>query len=103
MIILWFQAEEAAQRDATLPIPLDIRNAPTRLMKDLGYGTEYAYNPAYAHPVTNNYLPAQIAGSKFLLDAGDTSEKIWDEEKLAKWESEVNGGQPWSGRDKSAL
>jgi len=72
-------------------------------MKDLGYGVEYAYNPAYAHPVMNNYLPTQIAGSKFLSEAGDTSEKIWDEEKLMKWESQVNGGRPWSGRDKTAL
>jgi putative ATPase len=34
-------------------VPLQIRNAPTRLMKQLGYGKEYAYNPDYAHPVIN--------------------------------------------------
>jgi replication-associated recombination protein RarA len=42
------RAEEAAKRDATAPVPIHLRNAPTRLMKELGYGKEYAYNPSYA-------------------------------------------------------
>lgn len=42
------RAEEAAKLDPTIPVPLMIRNAPTTLMKDLGYAHGYAYNPAYA-------------------------------------------------------
>jgi putative ATPase len=47
------QAEALASETPLPPIPLQIRNAPTGLMKKLGYGREYAYNPDYAHPVHN--------------------------------------------------
>ena len=40
-------AEEAAALDTTLPVPLMVRNAPTRLMSDLGYSKGYRYNPDY--------------------------------------------------------
>lgn len=67
-------------------------------MESLGYGADYSYNPAYAHPVSNTYLPDQLAGSKFLLDEDDGSEKVWDEKRLKRWEKEINGGKPWSER-----
>lgn len=41
------RAEAAAKLDTTLPVPLPVRNAPTGLMKDLGYGHGYCYNPDY--------------------------------------------------------
>jgi len=44
----WRQAEAAAKEDATLPVPLHLRNAPTSLMRDLNYGDWYLYNPAFA-------------------------------------------------------
>jgi len=49
-----------------LPVPLQIRNAPTKLMKNLGYGADYKY----AHSFENNFvdmefLPDQISGTKF--------------------------------------
>lgn len=51
------QAETLATQTPLPPIPLQIRNAPTQLMRKLGYGREYAYNPDYAHPVHNvSYL-----------------------------------------------
>lgn len=34
-------------------VPLQVRNAPTKLMKKLGYGQAYSYNPDFAHPVYN--------------------------------------------------
>jgi putative ATPase len=45
------RAVAVAKRDMTLPVPLCVRNAPTRLMKELGYGAAYRYNPDYQHPV----------------------------------------------------
>ena len=43
---------------AALPIPHHIRNAPTRLMKEMGYGEGYKYNPEYLHGrVKQEYLP----------------------------------------------
>lgn len=41
------RAECKAKVDAALPVPMQMRNAPTPLMRDLGYGAEYRYNPDY--------------------------------------------------------
>ncbi|KAF7361963.1 ATPase WRNIP1 C26H5.02c [Mycena venus] len=92
------QAEEAALKDPSLPVPLEMRNAPTALMKEVGYGKSYRYNPEYAHPVHNTYLPLQFQNSEFLKKVGDTSGKMWDEDALVIWENNVNGGEPWKGR-----
>ncbi|KAI0665963.1 hypothetical protein C8Q78DRAFT_1198775 [Trametes maxima] len=92
------RAEEAAKLDPSIPVPPMVRNAPTKLMKDLGYGREYKYNPDYAHPVTNDYLPIQFRDDEFLRKEGDMRDKVWDEDALRQWEFQVNGGRPWSGR-----
>ncbi|KAH9937723.1 P-loop containing nucleoside triphosphate hydrolase protein [Amylocystis lapponica] len=97
------RAEEAAKLDATIPVPLVVRNAPTGLMKDLGYGHSYCYNPDYLHPVTNDYLPIQFRGDVFLRPAGDVTDKIWDEAALRRWEMEENGGRPWDGREEQNM
>ncbi|CAE6458321.1 unnamed protein product [Rhizoctonia solani] len=93
------KAEEAAQ-DSTIPVPMNIRNAPTGLMKELGYGEGYLYNPAFAHPVHNEFLPIELQGRVFLARAGDQSEKVWDERLLTKWEMRGNGGKEWEGRSR---
>ncbi|GAB7349130.1 hypothetical protein MBLNU459_g8076t1 [Dothideomycetes sp. NU459] len=52
---------------AGLPVPVHLRNAPTRLMKDLGYGKEYKYNPDYlGGAVSQDYLPDKLKGRTFL-------------------------------------
>jgi len=43
------QAEELAKADETAPVPMHLRNAPTRMMKDMNYGSGYLYNPAYKY------------------------------------------------------
>jgi putative ATPase len=52
-------AREFVAADATRPVPLHIRNAPTRLMKNLGYGKDYRYahDEAGAYAAGENYLP----------------------------------------------
>jgi putative ATPase len=52
-------AREFVRQDATRPVPLHIRNAPTRLMKDLGYGRDYRYahDEADAFAAGETYLP----------------------------------------------
>ena len=49
----WTAALELARAHPAEPVPLHIRNAPTKLMKDLGYGAGYQY----AHAVPEAYLP----------------------------------------------
>jgi putative ATPase len=54
---------------ARLPIPIHLRNAPTRLMKEMGYRKEYKYNPNYkGGRVKQDYLPDQLLGRRFLED-----------------------------------
>ncbi len=48
------------------PVPHHIRNAPTKLMKQLGYGKGYVYNPDAEGPVDQEYLPDRLRGRKYL-------------------------------------
>ncbi|KAL0956039.1 hypothetical protein HGRIS_002211 [Hohenbuehelia grisea] len=92
------RAEVAAKSDTTLPVPMMVRNAPTALMDDLGYGHGYRYNPDYSHPVHNEYLPPQFKDTAFLREEGDKADEKWDEDALKVWEKEVNEGAEWPGR-----
>ncbi|RGP76064.1 atpase [Fusarium longipes] len=52
---------------AGLPVPLHLRNAPTRLMRDMGYGAEYKYPPNYRDGrVKQTYLPDELVGRRFV-------------------------------------
>ena len=62
------QASEAAGETSDLPVPLHLRNAPTQLMKELGYGRGYQYNPNFKEPVSQDYLPDKLKGRRFLND-----------------------------------
>lgn len=54
---------------AALPVPLHLRNAPTRLMREMGYGAEYKYPPNYREGrVRQEYLPEELLGRRFLED-----------------------------------
>jgi putative ATPase len=47
------------------PVPLHIRNAPTNLMKNLGYGKSYKYNPNFTESVDQQYLPDVLKGRRY--------------------------------------
>ena len=59
-------AKEDVHRLPNAPVPLHIRNAPTALMKNLGYGKGYKYNPDFEEPVDQDYLPDGLKGRKYL-------------------------------------
>lgn len=60
------KAMDAVKRHGDLPVPLHLRNAPTRLMKQLDYGKEYKYSHAYSGNFTpQEYLPEAITGTLF--------------------------------------
>lgn len=46
-------------------VPLHLRNAPTKLMKELGYAKGYKYNPSFKGPVEQDYLPEELRGIDF--------------------------------------
>ena len=52
------------------PVPLHIRNAPTKLMKELGYGDGYKYTPNFENPedAKQDYLPERLKGRKYLAE-----------------------------------
>jgi putative ATPase len=54
-------AVDDVKKYGNLPVPLNIRNAPTKLMKDLGYGKGYE-----KYPSDDNYLPEKLKEKKYL-------------------------------------
>ena len=75
------EALTAVKKYGDLPVPLHIRNAPTRLMKNLDYGKNYEYSHSYENNFSpQEYLPKEIAGKKF-YDPGKNAR----EEELRKF------------------
>ncbi len=74
------QAANDARKLGPLEVPLAIRNAPTRLMKDLGYGKDYQY--PHDHPqalVGQQYLPRRLRGRSYYQPTGRGREKHFQE------------------------
>lgn len=67
-----YSAYKKAVRDVqefgNLAVPLHIRNAPTKLMKDLGYGKDYKYSPDFDYQEEQDYLPEKIKNKKYLKE-----------------------------------
>ncbi len=65
-----YEAYLAVQKDVkeTMdePVPIHLRNAPTKLMKDLGYGKDYKYSPKFDYQEDQEYLPDKLRGRKYL-------------------------------------
>jgi putative ATPase len=57
-------AQEIVRKEGDLSVPLHIRNAPTKLMKKIGYGKDYKYAHSYSgNFVADNFLPSEIKGT----------------------------------------
>jgi len=68
-------ALEKVEKTGDLPVPLHLRNAPTPLMKQLGYGKNYAYAHDYDDNFVNQeYMPEALAGSCFYTPGNNTRE-----------------------------
>ena len=73
------------KQTGSLPVPFHIRNAPTRLMKDLGYGKDYKYAHNYADAVVaQEYLPDKLKGQHFYFPTSRGFEKTI-KERLDRW------------------
>jgi putative ATPase len=86
--LAWGQAMEAAREHPAEPVPLHIRNAPTSLMKDLGYGAGYRYDHAEPEALAagQEYLPEVLRGAKWYEPTDRGFEKTIGE-RLAWWAS----------------
>ena len=60
----WFVAQDLARKSANLPVPIWLRNAPTKLMKDLGFGKGQKWEAGFK--LDKNYLPDEIKDAKIL-------------------------------------
>jgi putative ATPase len=86
----WKAAMASARATPGEPVPLHIRNAPTPLMKELGYGEGYRYDPGESHGIAaQTYLPARLAGERFYHPSGFGHEKTVAA-RLAWWEARRN-------------
>ena len=79
------KVKQAIHKTGTLPVPLHIRNAPTGLMKNLGYGKDYKYahNHADAY-IPQEYLPEKLRGQTYYTPTDRGYEKVI-KERLEKW------------------
>ncbi|AWH83829.1 AAA family ATPase [Flavobacterium album] len=78
------KAQQVVKQTGDLPVPLHLRNAPTKLMKELGYGDDYKY----AHDYENNFaeqefLPDEIRNTVF-YEPGNSSRENADREFLRR-------------------
>jgi len=76
---------EVIKKTGSLPVPFHIRNAPTKLMRDLGYGKDYQYAHLYPDAiVAQEHLPDKLKGQYFYFPSGRGFEKTI-KERLEKW------------------
>ena len=81
----WGRALGRARETPGEPVPLHLRNAPTRLMKDLGHGEGYLYDPDQPGGVSRqHYLPEAMTGERF-YDPGDAGWEAELRRRLAEW------------------
>ncbi len=77
-------AMAAVQQFGDLPVPLHLRNAPTKLMKNIGYGKDYKYAHQYDGNFVNiEFLPEKLKGTK-LFEPGHNAREHEAREKLKK-------------------
>ncbi|MEJ5261977.1 MAG: replication-associated recombination protein A [Ignavibacterium sp.] len=75
------KALEEVRKNPLAQVPLHLRNAPTKLMKELGYGSDYKYAHDYQnHFVEGNYLPDELSGKQFYFPTEQGQEK-----KIKEW------------------
>ncbi len=78
------EAMSLVKQTGDLPVPLHLRNAPTKLMKNIGYGKDYKYAHSYEGNFTDqDFLPDDIKGTK-LYDPGNNARENEAREKLRK-------------------
>ncbi|MBP5541315.1 MAG: replication-associated recombination protein A [Bacteroidales bacterium] len=79
-------AQQAVRQTGDLPVPLHIRNAPTKLMKQLGYGDGYKYAHDYqGNFVDQEFLPDALRGTKFYEPGQNPREEETRRQLRAHW------------------
>lgn len=66
LYVAYNKVKEDIIKYGNLPVPLHIRNAPTKLMKELGYGKDYKYSPDFDYKEDQTYLPEKLKNKKYI-------------------------------------
>jgi putative ATPase len=81
------KALELVQNSGDLSVPLHLRNAPTKLMKDLNYGKDYKYAHNYENNfVPQEFLPKEIENTKFYEPSNNSRENDFRNTLKARWQ-----------------
>ena len=82
------EAQTIVKQTGDLPVPIHLRNAPTKLMKELGYGDEYQYSHNYANNFSEQeYLPDAIKETKFYEPGANSRENGTREFLKNRWKN----------------
>lgn len=85
-------ALELVRQTGNLPVPLHLRNAPTRLMKQLGYGKDYKYAHAYAgNFVEQQFLPDEVQHQRLWHAQQNPAEAKMQERMVQLWGKRFEG------------
>ncbi|TPN81329.1 replication-associated recombination protein A [Aquimarina algicola] len=80
------EAQKLVKQTGDLPVPLAIRNAPTKLMKELGYGEDYKYAHDYQNNFVNQeFLPEEITNTKIYNPGDNQREKSFRTFLKSRW------------------
>ncbi|MBR57356.1 MAG: AAA family ATPase [Myxococcales bacterium] len=81
----WDEAVADVRKHGSLPIPIHLRNAPTKLMKELGHGRDYRYpHDAPGHFLKEEYLPEELVGRRYYAPSDQGYEQRISE-RLRRW------------------
>lgn len=83
------KAQERVKATGNLSIPLHLRNAPTKLMKELGYGKDYIYSHNNPNEL-QEYLPDEIIGETFYEPSNNNKENTFREGLKKVWKGKYN-------------
>jgi len=85
------KAQAIVRETGDLTVPLHLRNAPTKLMKDLGYGEDYKYSHDYNHNfVAQEYLPNEISNTKIYDPGRSPREKSLRDFLKNRWQDKYD-------------
>ena len=85
------KAQQLVKQTGDLSVPLPLRNAPTKLMKELGYGEEYKYSHDYANNFADQeFLPEEIAGTTLYEPGANQRENSFRAFLQKRWKNKYN-------------
>ena len=85
------KAQDLVRKTGDLSVPLSLRNAPSKLMKDLEYGKEYQYSHNYPNNfVAQEFMPDEISGTKLYEPGENQREKQFKEVLKNRWQAKYN-------------